>query len=269
MIAYYENRKNDFSAADRTNFKSRLACSAHLHYHIELVLLKKGNTVAFADAERETLSDGDAFISFPNQIHRYESSGPESYYLFIINPSLMPALTELFAEKLPRKNVIKNVASDPVILQLFDRLLEMKKPADAFEEIERQGVLLTLFSLLLRRMELLDAPSGEAHPLKAIISYCMQNYQSELSLSVLEEKLHISRYYISHLFSDKLHIHFNDYVNSLRISFACHYLCSSKRPVTEIASLVGFTTPRTFNRAFAKQMGTTPSEYRRRAAKPT
>ncbi|MBE6605155.1 MAG: AraC family transcriptional regulator [Ruminococcaceae bacterium] len=36
-------------------------------------------------------------------------------------------------------------------------------------------------------------------------------------------------------------------------------------PLTQIASLVGFNTSRTFNRAFVRQMGTTPSDYRRTA----
>ena len=55
---------------------------------------------------------------------------------------------------------------------------------------------------------------------------------------------------------------FNDYINSIRVSNACKYLTKSDRSVTEISDLVGFNTMRTFNRAFQKQMGMTPSEYR-------
>ena len=79
---------------------------------------------------------------------------------------------------------------------------------------------------------------------------------------LLEQELHISKYYISHLFSDKLHISFNDYVNSLRVSHACRYLRDGTLSVTEVAAKVGFGTLRTFNRAFSKQIGCTPSAYR-------
>jgi AraC-like DNA-binding protein len=80
----------------------------------------------------------------------------------------------------------------------------------------------------------------------------------------LERDLHISKYYISHVMSQKLNIGFNDYVNSLRISSACRLLRKSDRSITEISELVGFNTLRTFNRAFFKQMGVTPSDYRLR-----
>ena len=62
--------------------------------------------------------------------------------------------------------------------------------------------------------------------------------------------------------SSKLHIGFNDYINSLRVSNACKHLLNSDRSVTEISEIVGFNTLRTFNRAFFKQMGVTPSQYR-------
>ena len=86
-----------------------------------------------------------------------------------------------------------------------------------------------------------------------MVEYCVRHFDKDLSLSVLERELHISKYYISHLFSDKLHISFNDYVNSLRISYACKHLRRSNSSITQIASLVGFASLRTFNRAFQKQ----------------
>ena len=62
--------------------------------------------------------------------------------------------------------------------------------------------------------------------------------------------------------SNKLHIGFNDYINSLRVSNACKHLLKTDLSITEISEIVGFNTLRTFNRAFVKQMGITPSDYR-------
>ena len=262
MLALYEKRTTDLTLAEISH--RRIGCSAHLHPHIEIAVMLDGSATAFADTGREELCTGDIFIAFPNQIHRYESRADEHYVLLIVNPNLMPALSAVFSEKLPRKNVIKGAADDREVLRLLYRLSEIYGADDAFTATEQQGLLLALFSRLLRKMELSDELSGEVQPLKSIISYCMQNYQNEISLATLEKNLHISRYYISHLFSDKLRIHFNDYINSLRVSYACYYLRQSTLPITEIAGMVGFATSRTFNRAFAKQMQTTPSEYRRR-----
>jgi AraC-like DNA-binding protein len=106
-------------------------------------------------------------------------------------------------------------------------------------------------------------PVGDSESLRAIVSFCNRNYTENLSLSLLEEKLHLNKFYISHLLSGKLGLHFNDYINSLRVSEACRYLTNSDYNITEIGSRVGFNTPRTFNRAFIKQMGVSPTEYRK------
>ena len=262
MIAFYENRNEDFYSRNSATGRHRLQCAAHLHYHIELVLMLDGDALGFSDVEQVDISPGDVFISFPNQIHRFESHGPERYYLFIINPDMMPELTALFTSSVPRSSLLRGAGQDPEILTLVKRLASMSTPENAFDEVERRGYLLALFGKLLSRMELINASQGDSHALKAIVNYCTRNYTKELSLSVLEQELHISKYYISHLFSDKLHIGFNDYINSLRVSFACHHLRHSDKSVTEISSLVGFSTLRTFNRAFLKQKGKTPSEYR-------
>ena len=64
------------------------------------------------------------------------------------------------------------------------------------------------------------------------------------------------------MMSAKLRMGFNDYINSLRVSNACKLLRKTDLSITEISERVGFNTLRTFNRAFSKQMGMTPREYR-------
>ena len=267
LTFYYENRKTDFSVTDCCKKPRRLACSAHLHNHIELVFMVEGETQAFADTEQCKIEAGDAFIAFPNQIHRYESVAPEKFFIFIVSPGLTPVLSDLFTSSVPRSNLIKGIANNPDVRYLIEKLLQDSGDSDPLSASLQQGYLLALLSLVLANTELATQASAESQTLKSIISYCMQNYQGELSLSVLERDLHVSKYYISHLFSDKLMIGFNDYVNSLRVSYACRYLRHSAKPITEIASLVGFNTTRTFNRAFVRQIGTTPSSYRRTATK--
>ncbi len=269
MIAFYENRTADYHC--RNIFpgrRHRIQCAAHLHAHIELVLFLEGHCTAFADTERTEIGAGDVFISFPNQIHRYESYGEERYYLFIINPDILPELSDVFSDSLPTSARVAGAAQDPEVLALAERLAALEQEKDAYTDIRRHGYLLALLGKLLPRMTLTKTVPEDSHALKSIVTYCARNYTKDLSLSLLENELHISRYYISHLFSDKLQIGFNDYINSLRVSFACNYLRHSDKSVTEISDLVGFGTLRTFNRAFQKQMGRTPSEYRRMRADP-
>ena len=263
MIAFYENRTADYHCRTVLPGRSRIRCAAHLHTHIELVLFLQGHCTAFADSERTEIYGGDVFISFPNQIHRYESYGEEQYHLFIINPDILPPLADVFLEHLPTSSRIAGAANDPEVLELARRLVALEGEKDDYTEIRRQGYLLALLGKLISKTTLTKTVPDDSHALKSIVTYCAKNYTRDLSLALLENELHISRYYISHLFSDKLQIGFNDYINSLRVSFACNYLRHSDKSVTEISDLVGFGTLRTFNRAFRKQTGRTPSEYRR------
>ena len=77
------------------------------------------------------------------------------------------------------------------------------------------------------------------------------------------DKLCISRSTVSHLFNERLAMNFCDYINSLRLSDAVKLLKNGKNTITEISDLSGFSTIRTFNRAFLKRYGISPSEYRK------
>ena len=264
MNTFYEKQYDDFRCRKYYAGEKRLDKEPHMHYHIELVALAEGRTEAYADTERCIIEGGDIFISFPNAIHRYVSFDTERFYLLFLNPDLIPELTELFTTLRPTTSLLKGAMHDPDILGLIIRLSHEKEWDDPFAATRRKGYLLALFSLLLARMELVENDSDDLHTLKSLVSYCTRNYTKDLSLSLLEEELHISKYYISHLFSDKLGIGFIDYINSLRVSLACRMLRHTDRSVTEISAESGFGTLRTFNRAFQKQMGCTPGEYRRK-----
>lgn len=262
MIAFYENRTDDLHCRDNSGGRKHLRCAAHLHSHLELVIFLDGHATAFCDTERVDLQAGDVFLTFPNQIHRYESFETEYYYLFMINPEILPELSSVFSDSIPSSALLRGMSRDEEVLSLAKRLCDMGEDDAPLAKIKRNGYLLALLGKLLQHMELGNVIPGDSHALKSIVNYCARNFKKELSLSLLEGELHISRYYISHLFSDKLKMSFNDYINSLRVSSACTYLKSNELSVTEISSLVGFGTLRTFNRAFSKQMGQTPSEYR-------
>ncbi len=262
MVAFYENRTDEFHARRTKDGKGHIGCPAHLHYHLELAIFLEGEARAFADTKEYTLHPGDVFLTFPNQVHRYESYTKEGYYLFIVNPDILSELSRVFDGGVPTSAVLPGAANDPEIVELADKLYHIREDMPFYETL-RRGYLLTLFSKLLPQFTLTSANTGDTHTLKDIVTYCTKNYTKDLSLAELERELHISRYYISHLFSDKLKIGFNSYINSLRISYACRYLRHSDKSVTEISDLVGFGTLRTFNRAFLRQTGKTPSEYRR------
>lgn len=246
--------------------RSRLQCAAHLHRELELVLYRTGKTFATSDSGRYDLQPGDLFLTFPNQIHSYEAAVKEDYSIMIVKPDLMPELSDEFELSLPESAVLPGGAYDPRINALFDAIVEIcRQPEETvpYRREKLQGYLLALFAEILSKMKLIGLPQDDSGALRSIIFYCTRHYAGDLSLSVLSDKLGLNRYYISHLFSKKLGMRFNDYINSLRISKACRMLLNSDDSVTDICFHVGFGTLRTFNRAFIRHTGRTPSEYRK------
>ncbi len=236
----------------------------HLHRDLEMICIFEGEAIAYADSTRCELHAGDIFLSFPNQIHYYETAEPMQHVGFIFKPDLLPEMVELFNMGVPEQPVIRGAANEESVRALINALFETRE-REGYPHVSdlRRGYLLALCAELLPRMTVTRLPVGDCASLRAIVSFCSRNYSEDLSLSLLEEKLHLNKFYISHLISGKLGLRFNDYVNSLRVSEACRYLLNSAHGITEIGSLVGFNTSRTFNRAFIKQMGMSPTEYRK------
>ena len=65
------------------------------------------------------------------------------------------------------------------------------------------------------------------------------------------------------MFSGVLKIRFDEYLNILRLYAAQNLLTETDDSVTQIAYQTGFQSQQTFNRAFRKEFGTTPRNYRR------
>lgn len=86
--------------------------------------------------------------------------------------------------------------------------------------------------------------------------------QDNLSLNKLSESIAETENHISETFSQFLNTKFFQFVNSFRIEEAKKALQSSDKLITTIAFDVGFNSKSTFNTAFKKEVGYTPSAFR-------
>ena len=95
MSLIYEIKKDNVKCV---RSDTPLQYPAHFHYHIEMVKMTKGAVYCFTDANKYTVSEGDLFISFPNQIHQHETVEREKYVLLIVNPDMIPELASFFKD---------------------------------------------------------------------------------------------------------------------------------------------------------------------------
>lgn len=258
MKFFYENKKLAVTA----RFGTSLTFGAHLHNHIELVYMIEGSVRAFIDSKEYIVCSGDILFIFPNKIHQYEKIDNEDFFVSIFPPELCPEFQNIFKYKVPISPVLKNAFENSKLLPLMENIVEVNKEQTPFYDTIIKGYFLILISELFQMMQFEEAKVSDANTIKAILNYCIENYTKDLQLETISRELHISKYYISRLFTQKLHIGFNEYIGTLRISDACKLLVSEDKSITEIALSVGFNSTRSFNRLFLKYIGKTPRQYK-------
>ncbi|MBQ8813121.1 MAG: AraC family transcriptional regulator [Lachnospiraceae bacterium] len=255
MPYHIETREKPFTA----NHMRKLQYPPHIHPHLELIYIKSGVSIATADNKKYRLSDGDLFLTFPNQIHFYHDESPIDAYMLIFVPDLFSDLKELFQKKSPVSAVLHADQLPEDIAEQLVKIRERLNSGDTFSRISAKGYLLSLLGEILPRMPLTDA-TADQDSIKRLLIYCTENYTEPLSLELLSKELHLNKYYISHIFQERMHLSYKDFINNLRVEHACKLLTKDAH-ITEVAYASGFTTIRTFNRAFLKHMGMTPREY--------
>ena len=262
MLAFYENQISAFYCRNLKDHS--LECAAHLHYNVEIAFIYDGETEVMVDNHESARAvGGDVVLVFPNQMHSFSTLKKERHILLIFDPKLLPELSSMFTEHLPMNNIISGAANDKELRSLIERISETaKKDGDPYGNIVLRGYLLAFLGRLFEMAEFKKINAEDIHAIGSVMNYCIAHYNENLSLDLLEKKLHINKYYISHIMNKKLNMGFNDYINQIRVSSACRKLAEGESSIAQISGEVGFSTVRTFNRAFSKHVGMTPREYR-------
>ena len=84
------------------------------------------------------------------------------------------------------------------------------------------------------------------------------HFTEELNLSQLADALGYSKYHISHIFKENFGCSYNDYLKRIRSEHAMGLLSHSDMTATEICFASGFSSLRSFYRAFREIYGVTP-----------
>jgi YesN/AraC family two-component response regulator len=94
------------------------------------------------------------------------------------------------------------------------------------------------------------------------IKYIEENLESELTLEVLSERVHISKNYLSSIFIKHTGIKLTSFINASRISRSKELLKSTDYSLGYISDLCGFKNQNYFSTVFKKLEDKTPLEYR-------
>ena len=255
MYYQFEKRNSPFTARE---CRWTLSPIPHIHQHIELIYLTEGHSYATADNTTELLCPGDIYLSFPNQIHYYDAT-PVNGILAIVEPDIFPDLLDIFSSKLPQSPIIKKENLPTNVYSQLQKICTYIKSSNHLQRIAAIGYMQGLLAELIDKMSL-QVIDNNHDSVRDVLVYCLENYKSPISLDILSQELHLSKFYLSHIFTDRLKISFTDFINGLRLESACRRLDKGME-ITDAAFEAGFNSLRSFNRNFKRNMGITPSEY--------
>lgn len=157
----------------------------------------------------------------------------------------------------------------------------LRKRALSFAKVMADSEAQTAFSLSLRsttefmsfaaliiekNKELPSQGEEESEDAVALARTYIADHLSDSGLSRQEiaKSAHISESHLSHLFSKRLELSITDYVNSERLKLAKSLLADTSMPITLIAMKSGYNSASYFISTFKKNVGVTPTEYRKR-----
>lgn len=128
------------------------------------------------------------------------------------------------------------------------------------------------FQYFLASLSFAEKFASAHHALeKDVVDVSIKHMQDNLHLPVTLESLagsvHLSASHYSNIFRKKTGYSPIIYFNHLKIQRACQYLQFTTLRVNEIAMNLGISDPYYFSRMFAKLMGISPLEYRKKKIK--
>lgn len=94
-----------------------------------------------------------------------------------------------------------------------------------------------------------------------LMDYINQHLEEDLSLEHLSKLFFVNKYHIAHLFKEKYGIPVHQYIIKKRLAL-CKDALLNNEEITEICLLCGFSDYSSFYRAFKKEYGLSPKQYK-------
>lgn len=253
------------------HFIAQAETATHYHQNPEMFYVLRGNLDIKIDDKMYKMQSGDIVLINANKRHTVigneELLGARFEIDFHLLAEYMGSMQLLFwcNTVADRNHAYSNLR------RLLDRILTRY-----FEKDDKSALYLnalyfeTLYVLTSNflvkaddvRLNLED--SQDRMRIRQIQNYVQANYQSQISLNDLADRLYLSNAYLSKYIKKNLGMTFMKYLNNVRLFHAVDELMYSDKNLTYIAYDNGFPTSASFTKAFREIYNESPSEYRKK-----
>ena len=262
MYSIYEKTKDEIVLTN----KVLKHIPPHLHEAFEIIVVTEGALALGIGQELYQVDKGDIAIIFPNLIHHYQvfESGINRANVIMAGSNLFGNYRAKLQSYCPKNPIIKKEKVHSDIVKSFTSLFCTEQD----NRVVRQAHMQIILTRIIEQCELVEEDSIKTDDLVyKVVKYVAANFKNDFSLDDMANDLGMSKYVLSRVFSATFHTNFCQYVNGIRLNYACAYLENTQKPITEIMLECGFESQRTFNRVFKKKYRITPREYRNKVKK--
>ena len=146
-------------------------------------------------------------------------------------------------------------------------LYQWEENFDPENILQNQGYINLILGQLSRvyPVQLRHRNRDDVSLVNEILNYISNNYTRDITLEDVAKELGYGKHYCSKLFHEYIDMDFRHYVNGVRIQAAKRLLNDNpKRSISEVAYMCGFSSMKTFYRAYRRVYNTVPKrkEYR-------
>lgn len=240
----------------------------HTHNCSELFYVIEGQGQFLIENQTYPVSVNDLVIVNPNVLHTEVSlnASPLKYIVLGIEGLELTATSEHEDTHFCIIN-LKSI-KDTVLHYLQNMLseIENKKPGYDLVCQDLMEILIVLLGRQTNFSTILTPISKKTNRLcGATKRYIDTHYQENICLDQLAELNHVSKFHLSHAFTEEYGISPINYLISKRISEAEHLLKTTDFSLSLISNTTGFSSSSYFAQIFRKQKGITPTEFRKKS----
>lgn len=229
-------------------------CPKHCHYTFEVVFVDSGEFIIEKEDVTYKLFKNDVMVIMPFEKHRFRTEKNSRISVLEMSTNIISNFDAVFRNR--RLKICCCNLSGEEIKDIYTHLDNAENNI-----IEMNYTFFSVMSIFMKENDLIDYKEPDAVFGRAIL-YTSNHFDENICLKDVAKAINVNYVYLSRVFTKKLNIKFNDFLNSFRLNKAINLLKNPLLSVTEIGFLCGWGSIRSFNRTFLEIMGCTPTQFR-------
>jgi AraC-like DNA-binding protein len=253
----------------------------HYHDNFEISFITEGTGKRIVGDSIEDFQPGDlAFIGprlphvwLADKHHTFLSNRTlEMVFLQFSNNSLKPALSDLPEFKFVKRAFDLSERGIQIIGQTLNEVSEIMLQLPYLKNFERMIQFFRLMDIIGRSDSNIQLASEEYinkrfksgnKRITLIHEFLMINFREEINLKKIAELVNMAEGSLCRFFKGQMGMTIFEYLNEIKIQFACNLLMDNDLSITNISFDSGYNNLSHFNKQFKKITGKHPSEYRK------